>query len=349
MATAPQSRKLNLTRDQLAEFLTDQQQIRQFELLFSAVDQLQVIVGTDFEYQADTAAATANEALAQISRLAQDAAVSAAVIDGKTTLALDQIATLAQDTSVEDAVLNAKVQQALDAIPRLAQVLNLLALAPVQQNNNSVTTDYIDFNSNAPNPATKIGRLHWDGRVFYATPNANNLGVTVNEHFVARTGTKTMTSNTSLQAVFSGGSGGLTNGALTVNGSTSYYFECSLNLSSMSASSGNLGFSIVGAGTATFTSAAWHAFGLDATTQTTGAAIGGSFSAAAGATGNISTAATGTSYSVVIKGIFRINAAGTIIPSVQLTTASAAVVGANCWFKCNAIGTNTVVSVGNWS
>jgi hypothetical protein len=71
MATAPTSRRLNLTRDQLATFLTDQQQIRQFELLFSAVDQLQVIVGTDFEYQADTAAATANEALAQISRLSQ--------------------------------------------------------------------------------------------------------------------------------------------------------------------------------------------------------------------------------------------------------------------------------------
>lgn len=70
MATAPTSRRLNLTRDQLAAFLTDQQQIRQFELLFSTVDQLQVITGTDFEFQADTAAATANEALAQISRLA---------------------------------------------------------------------------------------------------------------------------------------------------------------------------------------------------------------------------------------------------------------------------------------
>jgi hypothetical protein len=70
MATAPVSRRLNLTRDQLATFLTDQQQIRQFELLFSTVDQIQVIVGTDFEYQADNAAATANDALAQISRLA---------------------------------------------------------------------------------------------------------------------------------------------------------------------------------------------------------------------------------------------------------------------------------------
>ena len=109
MATSQTSRRLNLTRDQLATFLTDQQQIRQFELLFATVDELQVITGTDFEYQADTAAATANEALAQISLLAQN-------------------------TAVDDAVLNAKVQQALDAIPRLAQALDLLALAPVRNN-----------------------------------------------------------------------------------------------------------------------------------------------------------------------------------------------------------------------
>lgn len=126
MATAPTSRRLNLTRDQLAAFLTDQQQIRQFELLFSAVDQLQVIVGTDFEYQADTAAATANEALAQISRLAQS--------------------------------------------------LELLATAPVIENNNSVATDYIDFNTNTPAPAVKVGRLHWNGGYtlnLEMTPNVN--------------------------------------------------------------------------------------------------------------------------------------------------------------------------------
>jgi hypothetical protein len=107
---------LNLTRDQLAQFLTDQQQIRQFELLFSTVDTLQVIIGTDFEYQADNAAATANEALAQISALAQN-------------------------TAVDDAVLNAKIQEVLDAIPRLAQALELLALAPPQ--NNSTEFGYV--------------------------------------------------------------------------------------------------------------------------------------------------------------------------------------------------------------
>ena len=151
MATAPVSRKLNLTRDQLAQFLTDQQQIRQFELLFATVDELQVITGTDFEYQADTAAATANEALAQLSALAQD-------------------------TAVEDAVLNAKVQQALDAIPRLAQALELLASAPVIENNNSVVTDYIDFNTTTPSPAVKVGRMHWNGGYtlnLEMTPNVN--------------------------------------------------------------------------------------------------------------------------------------------------------------------------------
>ncbi len=42
MATAPVSRRLNLTRDQLAAFLTDQQQIRQFELLFSTLDAIAI-------------------------------------------------------------------------------------------------------------------------------------------------------------------------------------------------------------------------------------------------------------------------------------------------------------------
>lgn len=111
MATAPVSRRLNLTRDQLAAFLTDQQQIRQFELLFSVVDELQVITGTDFEYQADTAAATANEALAQISRL--------------------------------------------------AAAVELLANGPAIQNNNSVVTDYLDFNGAAPH-VDRIRRMAWN-------------------------------------------------------------------------------------------------------------------------------------------------------------------------------------------
>jgi hypothetical protein len=133
MATAPVSRRLNLTRDQLAQFLTDQQQIRQFELLFATVDTLQVIVGTDFEFQADNAAATANEALAQISALAQESAVSTAVIDGKTTLALDQISALAQQTSVSIALAENKVNQALALVDNLTKAVEGLQMTPPQR------------------------------------------------------------------------------------------------------------------------------------------------------------------------------------------------------------------------
>jgi hypothetical protein len=133
MATAPVSSRLNLTRDQLAQFLTDQQQIRQFELLFSTVDTLQVIVGTDFEFQADTAAATANEALAQINALAQESAVSTAVIDGKTTLALDQISALAQQTSVSIALAENKVNQALALVDNLTKAVEGLQMTPPQR------------------------------------------------------------------------------------------------------------------------------------------------------------------------------------------------------------------------
>jgi hypothetical protein len=136
MATAPYSSKLNLTRDQLAAFLTDQQQIRQFELLFAVVDQIAPDVVNEVSLAAGSAQATANEALALI-------------------------ASLAQDTAIDDAVVNAKAQQALDALGLLVKELEALALTPATQHNNSVVTDYIDFDEAAPH-ADKVRRMAWN-------------------------------------------------------------------------------------------------------------------------------------------------------------------------------------------
>jgi len=113
MATAPYSRKLNLTRDQLAQFLTDQQQIRQFELLFSVADQAQYIPDevNEAKLEAGSAQATANDALAQLTRI--------------------------------------------------ANAVQLLAAAPVIENNNSTVTDYLDFNGAAPH-VSRIRRMAWN-------------------------------------------------------------------------------------------------------------------------------------------------------------------------------------------
>ena len=127
---------LKLTRDQFASFLQDFEQIKQFENLFATVQTLAPIVGTDFEFQADTAAARANEALALISALTQQSSINSSEADSKAV-------------------------QALDAINAIAKLAQLAALAPAQQNNNSVVTDYIDLPAFGPH-VTQARRVQWN-------------------------------------------------------------------------------------------------------------------------------------------------------------------------------------------
>ena len=64
--------RLGLTRDQLASFLSDFEQIKQFEQLFSSVDQINNFSIDEVSIAADNAGASANDALAQISFIAQE-------------------------------------------------------------------------------------------------------------------------------------------------------------------------------------------------------------------------------------------------------------------------------------
>jgi hypothetical protein len=101
------AQKLSLTRDQLASFLQDFEQIKQFERLFAIVDEIQTSPDTTgISIEAGIANASANEALAQIIRLAQDTAVNG----------------------------DNKAVQALDAYSRISNTLEMLALAPIRNN-----------------------------------------------------------------------------------------------------------------------------------------------------------------------------------------------------------------------
>lgn len=100
--------KLNLTRDQLATFLQNQEQIKQFENLFALADSIAPDIVQAATIQAGNAQASANEALAQIVSLAQSLAINSGTADQKAI-------------------------QALDTIGRMANVLELLALAPRQE------------------------------------------------------------------------------------------------------------------------------------------------------------------------------------------------------------------------
>lgn len=123
-------KKLNLTRDQLALFLTDQQQIRQFELLFATVDAIAPDVVLEINIAAGTAQSTANDALAQIIALAQETEVNDAALGAKAQDALDRIALLAQETAVTVALAESKANQALALVDKLNKAVEGLQMTP---------------------------------------------------------------------------------------------------------------------------------------------------------------------------------------------------------------------------
>ncbi len=131
------TQKLNLTRDQLASFLKNFEQVKQFEQLFALADQISPSPDTPgIEVLAGNSQATANEALAQIVSLARDVAINAGNADQKAV-------------------------QALDTLGRIANALEMLATAPVIENNNSVVTDYIDLPEIGPH-VSQARRVQWN-------------------------------------------------------------------------------------------------------------------------------------------------------------------------------------------
>lgn len=98
MATNPRIR-LGLTRDQLAQFLQDHEQIKQFENLFAVADAIAPDVVNEVKIDAGTAQATANDALAQLAALDQETSVNLASVENKANQALTLVAKLA--TAVE--------------------------------------------------------------------------------------------------------------------------------------------------------------------------------------------------------------------------------------------------------
>jgi len=157
--------------------------------------------------------------------------------------------------------------------------------------------------------------------------------------------TYTLTSTTNVQKLFDASP----NGALTLSANTAYRFWGQFRLASMSSTSGNALLDLLGAGTATISSIQWHVWGMDGTTPSTGAAVTNSFHSSTAAPGNIFTGGVGTGMWGTLEGFMRVGAGGTIIPSIGLTTAAAAVVQANSFFELVAVGPDTLTTNGPWN
>lgn len=153
----------------------------------------------------------------------------------------------------------------------------------------------------------------------------------------------TLSNSASVQKLFNSS----TNGALTLITGI-YSFESILYLTSMSGTSGNGAFSI--AGTATLARQIMIATGIDSSTPAKVAAFGGAAVQGGSAfSTNTVPAAAGTAMAVYVKGMFDVTSGGTIIPSIALANAAAAVVNAGSFFRCKRINPTATAKLGDWS
>lgn len=127
------TKKLGLTRDQLAMFLKDHEQIKQFESLFDIANTAAPDKIDSIDTEAANASALANDALSSVHKLAQDAAISSAIADIKAEESLLRLDKFVNETSVSLAVVEAKTMQAMDLIKQMSSDLDVLQMLPAQK------------------------------------------------------------------------------------------------------------------------------------------------------------------------------------------------------------------------
>lgn len=166
----------------------------------------------------------------------------------------------------------------------------------------------------------------------------------VAESYIRQSATYVLTSTTATQKLFNGS----INGAITLPDGV-YQFSALVTLQAMSATSGNAGFSLLGAGSAKLANVLFHMSGQEAGASAAGisAADGAGFVNVPSATLYMATDGTGTVLSTYLTGQFVVTGAGTLIPSIALKTAAAAQVLAGSHFALRRLGAGD--TNGAWS
>jgi hypothetical protein len=188
------------------------------------------------------------------------------------------------------------------------------------------------------------GALEMDATNIYGCTDAGNRGYIPVIHFIRCNAARTLPNDTNLNAIFNDP----TNGTLTLETGT-YKFDGLFYITSMSATSGNALLDILGAGTATTGAWLYQVVGTDANTPTAAGTKTGSSAITSATPASMLTAGTGSAMVFQVFGTFEVTSAGTIIPSIDQVTASAAQIAIGSFMRFERMGTDSVVSVGQWT
>ena len=189
----------------------------------------------------------------------------------------------------------------------------------------------------------EAGALELDSTNLYGTTDAGNRGYIPIRHFIRASAAQTLTSSTAAQNIFDSPA----NGRITLQTGI-YLFEMMVVITGLSATSGNA--QIRFAGTGTFGDWLWHLQGLDTTASTTIADDDSAYHVTNATAASAVAAAVNTVMRFKANGTFECSAAGTLIPQIDLVTASAGTVAAGSYFLLERMGASgSVNSLGQWS
>jgi hypothetical protein len=183
------------------------------------------------------------------------------------------------------------------------------------------------------------GTVEYDGKVHYTSHQASSRGVMPSEQFIITRNAYTIpTSGPALRKLFNSP----TNGAVTLASSTSYFFEVTCALSSMITGTYSLGF----LGTAGVSSIRYIATANKGAVTPIAALL--TNATATSAVALVASTATATGQ-FTARGILSVDTGGTLIPSWASSAEMVPIIGIGSFFRIFPIGTDAVVSVGNWS
>lgn len=187
------------------------------------------------------------------------------------------------------------------------------------------------------------GDMEMDGTgKLYFTHNDTERGVIPAYQFFKPNANITLVSQTAAQPIFNT----ITNGAVSLKGSTNYVFEMLLYITGMSTTSGTFGIAF--GGSATLTTIAWQSLGSKVNNIATTASHQSTFNVTTSNATLVTASAFATGY-IRVWGNVKINAGGTFIPQITLGVAAAASINSQSYFRITALSAGSVDYIGNWS
>ena len=144
-----------------------------------------------------------------------------------------------------------------------AQIKDFVENAPVFAAGSATAGSWPKLTSGTVQTTPDAGSIEYDGNCIYGTTDAGNRGYIPVRNLIRQEASRALTSTATEQQLFNGS----TNGRLTLETGL-YFFRCQYYISGLSATSGNLAFDILGAGTATVGTVLYHVVGVDGNSNT---------------------------------------------------------------------------------